>query len=253
MEFKHKKSFGQVFLKNDIIVSKIVNSIPEIENKNIIEIGPGEGVLTKKILEKNPKKLLCIEKDKFLVTNLQKIQQKHPNNFTYKIEDATKTNFQELPEYSTIVSNLPYNAGTLIYLNLVLHAPNITEMVLMFQKEVAKRIVAKASASGYGRLSIISELFCKRNYLFDVSKENFYPIPKVDSGVLYIKKLAKPIFDVDLPKLETVTKIAFGGRRKMIRVSMKKLNINWQKLGIDEQKRAENLTLEEFCKIANSS
>ncbi len=252
MEFKQKKSFGQVFLKNHNIITRIVDSIPAIESNNIIEIGPGQGILTKKILEKNPTKLLCIEKDKSLISNLQKIQEQYPKNFTYQIADATKTNFTNLQEYSCVVSNLPYNVATLIYLNLILHAPNITEMVLMFQKEVAKRIIAQTSTSGYSRLSIISELFCERTYLFDVLKEDFFPVPKVDSGVLYIKKLAKPLFNVDLQKLEMVTKIAFGGKRKMIRVSMKKLGLNWQKLNIDEQKRAENLTLEEFCTIANS-
>ncbi len=252
MEFKQKKSLGQVFLKNQHVVNKITNSIVGIEQKNIIEIGPGQGILTKKILEKKPQKLLCIEKDKSLLPNLQKIQEQYPKNFAYKIADATKISFQNMSEYSIVVANLPYNVGTFIYLNLLLHAPNITEMVLMFQKEVAKRITAKASSAGYGRLSIISELFCERTYLFDVVKEDFFPVPKVDSGVLYIKKLAKPLFDVDLAKLETVSKLAFSGRRKMVRVSMKKLNLNWQKLQIDEKKRAENLTLEEFCKIANS-
>jgi 16S rRNA (adenine1518-N6/adenine1519-N6)-dimethyltransferase len=249
--FKHNKNLGQHFLIDEEVINLILLSAGDISNKTVIEIGVGNFALTKHLISK-AKKVFAIEIDNRIEKGLQELKNNH-NNFDYLIGDALKINPLEIEgENKVLISNLPYNVGTQIYLNY-LHLQNKFEyLLLMFQLEVAKRITANVGDNNYGRLSIVSDLLAKREFLFEVDQKSFRPAPKVKSAVIKIYPFAKPRINVDLKKLEKVTNLGFSLRRKTIRNSLLQLNINFDALDINPQKRAEELYLEDFCKIANT-
>ncbi len=215
---KAKKSLGQNFLIDPNIINKIVN-IVDIKDKNILEIGPGTGNLSSKILDHYPKKMIVIEKDKKLANLLK-------NNFGSKIiiinQDVLKINENTLEsEKLTVFGNLPYNISTEILCKWI---TNINEsdfwfeyLILMFQKEVANRIISKFNTKNYGRLSILSNWKLNIKKIFDVKPSCFSPKPKVDSTVLLFEP-KKDFYKLNNPKnLEKITKIFFSQRRKMIK------------------------------------
>ncbi len=254
-DFKHKKFLGQHFLVNQEVISNIIFACDKINEKNIIEIGPGNLALTSTLVE-NAKTVLAIEKDSSLRPVLEGLK-KNKNNFDYIITDALKFDIKsKLKDTNILVSNLPYNVGTQIYLDylfLAHHNPGLFDyFVLMFQKEVALRICAKEEDNNYGRLSIISNLLADCEILFEVTPDNFNPPPKVDSAVIKVTPLKQKRINVDINKLEKITQLGFSLRRKTIRNSLKNLNIDFEKLGINPQKRAEELSLAEICLLANN-
>ena len=215
---KAKKSLGQNFLTDPNIINKIVN-IVDIKDKNILEIGPGTGNLSSKILDHYPKKMIVIEKDKNLANLLK-------DNFGSKIiiinQDVLKINENTLEsEKLTVFGNLPYNISTEILCKWI---TNINEsdfwfeyLILMFQKEVANRIISKFNTKNYGRLSILSNWKLNIKKIFDVKPSCFSPKPKVDSTVLLFEP-KKDFYKLNNPKnLEKITKIFFSQRRKMIK------------------------------------
>ncbi|UQY80838.1 Ribosomal RNA small subunit methyltransferase A [Candidatus Hepatincola sp. Av] len=249
--FYTKKSLGQHFLINEFVIHKIIAAAGNLTNKTVIEIGPGNLALTQQLV-KQAKCVFAIEKDKRLTAKLEDFKAKY-SNFNYAIADSL-TYEDNLSGTKVLISNLPYNIGTQIFLNYLFKAKqsNFEYFILMFQKEVALRITATVGSKSYGRLSIIAQLLSVTELLFDVDKNNFSPAPKVQSSVIKVTPLITPKFEVDIDKLSYVTNLAFQGKRKTLRNSLKKLNINLADLGIDSNKRAEELFLEEFCKIANS-
>ena len=203
---KAKKSLGQNFLIDKKILEKIVNTTT-IENKTILEIGPGTGNLTSYILKKKPKKLIVIEKDNNLVKNLAenfKDQIKIINDDILKLDETTISS-----DKLTVFGNLPYNISTEILTKWIV---NMKEyfwfecLVLMFQKEVAERIIAEFNTSNYGRLSIISNWKLNIKKLFDVKPEAFYPKPKVDSSLLFFFPKKDYYKFKDPNNLEKITK-----------------------------------------------
>lgn len=249
-KFYTKKSLGQHFLTDEFVVHKII-AASNLANKTVIEIGPGNLALTKHLV-KEAKYVFAIEKDERLTPKLESLKSQH-HNFNYTIADSL-TYKDNISGSKVLISNLPYNIGTQIFLNYLLKAQqnNFEYFILMFQKEVALRITATVGSKSYGRLSIISQLLSVTEILFDVDKSSFKPAPKVQSSVIKVTPLKNPKYAVDLHKLSLVTNFAFQGKRKTLRNSLKILSINLADLGIDSTKRAEELTLEEFCKIANS-
>lgn len=248
--FKHNKNLGQHFLVDMEVINLILLSAGDLSNKTVIEIGVGDFALTKYLIKK-AKKVVAIEIDKRIEKGLADLKNKH-DNFDYIIGDALQINPLDIKEDNKVlISNLPYNVGTQIYLNYLHLQDNFEYLLLMFQLEVAKRITAKVGDNNYGRLSIVSDLLSKREFLFEVDQKSFSPPPKVKSAVIKIHPFDKPRIDVDLKKLERVTNLAFQGKRKTIRNSLSQLELNFDELNINSQKRAEELSTEEFCKIAN--
>lgn len=249
--FYTKKSLGQHFLTDDIVINKIIAAAGNLANKTVLEIGAGNLALTQHLV-KYAKYVFAIEKDARLTTKLEDLKSQY-QNFNYVIADSL-TYEDSLLGSKILISNLPYNIGTQIFLNYLHKAKdnNFEYFILMFQKEVALRITATVGSKSYGRLSIISQLLSVTEILFDVDKNSFSPAPKVQSSVIKVIPLKTPKFDVDLNKLSHVTNLAFQGKRKTLRNSLKNLNVNFTNLGIDSNKRAEELSLQEFCKIANN-
>ena len=250
---KAKKSLGQNFLIDKKILEEITNIIP-IKNKNILEIGPGTGNLTSYILNKNPKKLIVIEKDKYLASNLN-------NNFKNQIiiinEDILKVDEKYLFEEKPIVfGNLPYNISTEILSKWILNLDNnfwFDHLILMFQKEVADRIIANFNTSAYGRLSILVNWKLNIKKIFDIKPEAFSPKPKIDSTLLFFTP-KKNFEKINNPKnLEKITRIFFNHRRKMIKKPFNQLFNGDQKilhkLKIDLNLRPQNLDFNTYYEL----
>ncbi|MDC0898638.1 16S rRNA (adenine(1518)-N(6)/adenine(1519)-N(6))-dimethyltransferase RsmA [Candidatus Pelagibacter sp.] len=252
---KAKKSLGQNFLIDQNIIDKIINTV-EIKDKSILEIGPGTGNLTKNILKKKPKKLIVVEKDDNLAEILIK-------NFNSNVEiiknDILKLDESNLNEsILTVFGNLPYNISTEILCKWILNIKNknfwFDNLVLMFQKEVADRIIAKFNTKNYGRLSILSNWKLEIEKICDVQPSSFFPRPKIDSSVLLLKPKLD-FFPLTNPKnLEKLTRIFFMHRRKMLKKSYNLLfNGNLDianKLNIDLSLRPQNLNFETYYKLS---
>ena len=249
-----KKSLGQNFLIDKLVLEKIVD-IVEIENKHVIEIGPGTGNLTSHILKHNPKKLVVIEKDKILANNLYEI---FKNQITVINEDVLNINENLIfNEKAIVFGNLPYNISTEILSKWILNLKNIfwfDSLVLMFQKEVADRIIAEINTSNYGRLSIISNWKLNIKKICDIKPEAFSPRPKIDSSLLFFYPKKNFIKIKNPNNLEKVTRVFFNQRRKMLKKPFNQLFNGDQrildKLKINLNLRPQNLSLDTYYKLA---
>jgi 16S rRNA (adenine1518-N6/adenine1519-N6)-dimethyltransferase len=250
-----KKSLGQNFLTDQNIINKIIN-IVEIKDKSILEIGPGTGNLTKNILEKKPKKLIVIEKDNDLAKSLKKNLEDSVKIINDDVLKIDETNLDT--DILTVFGNLPYNISTEILCNWILNIRNenfwFDNLILMFQKEVADRIIAKFNTKNYGRLSILSNWKLEIEKICDVQPSSFFPKPRIDSSVLLLKPKLN-FFPLTNPKnLEKLTRIFFMHRRKMLKKSYNLLfNGNLDvanKLNIDLNLRPQNLNFETYYKLS---
>jgi len=250
-----KKSLGQNFLIDQNIIDKIIHAV-EIKEKSILEIGPGTGNLTKNILKKKQKKLIVIKKDNNLAESLQK---KLDNDIKIINDDVFKVDENNLDtDVLTVFGNLPYNISTEILCNWILNIQNTNfwfdNLVLMFQKEVADRIIAKFNTKNYGRLSILSNWKLEIKKICDVQPSSFFPKPKIDSSVLLLKPKLD-FFPLNNPKnLEKLTRIFFMHRRKMLKKSYNLLfngNLDIaKKLNINLNLRPQNLNFETYYKLS---
>ena len=250
---KAKKSLGQNFLVDQNTLKQIVNAV-QIENREILEIGPGTGNLTTHILKKNPKKVYVIEKDDDLSLFLNK---KFNNEINIINNDVLKISENKISKEKLIVfGNLPYNISTEILAKWIVNLDEnfwFSELVLMFQKEVADRIIAKSDTSKYGRLSILSSWKLNVEKIVDIKPESFLPKPKVDSTLLIFSP-KKKIFKVNNAKnLEMITRIFFNQRRKMIKKPFNQIFKNAKdvanKFNIDLNLRPQNLKPETYYKL----
>ncbi len=252
---KAKKSLGQNFLIDNNILEKIVN-LTRIENKSVLEVGPGTGNLTHEILKKKPKKFIVIEKDKLLASKLE-------SNFKDKIkiinDDVLDIDENSLDNDELIVfGNLPYNISTEILSKWIINLKDkfwFKCLILMFQKEVAERIVAHFNTSKYGRLSIISNWKLNIKKICDIKPLSFSPKPKVDSSLLFFSPKEK-YFKIEDPKnLEFITRTFFNQRRKMLKKPFNQLFNGDQRvlnrLNIDLNMRPQNLSLDTYYKLAH--
>ena len=252
-----KKSLGQNFLIDKNIINKIIEIVNIEENKTILEIGSGYGSLTRKIVNMKPKKVFAIEKDKKLAAFLQNIFKSHDNIqiINNDILDVIKN--KNLGQKIIVFGNLPYNISTQILASLLLlkkWPPWYEILVFMFQKEVADRILAKNNSKNFGRLSILCNWRMEIKKHFDVSKNCFFPRPKINSTVLSFKPKKDNKFEIKNPKnLEDVTRILFSNRRKKINKNFLKLFKNNKSvakdLNLNLNQRPEELSRETFYKI----
>ena len=251
---KAKKSLGQNFLIDENIITKI-SEIVKIENESILEVGPGTGNLTLSLLKKKPKKFFVIEKDNDLVFVLNK---KFGDKIDIINDDILKFNENSLYNQPLLVfGNLPYNISTEILCKWILNSNNqnlwFSNLVLMFQKEVADRIISKYNSSSYGRLSVLANWKLNIKKIIDIKPNSFSPKPKVDSSLLFFSpkknflKLKNPY------NLEKITRIFFNHRRKMIKKPFNQLfpknSDILNRLNIDLSLRPQNLNFETYYKI----
>ena len=248
-----KKSLGQNFLIDKNIIDKIVN-IFELKNKNILEIGPGTGNLTEGILRKGPKKVLVVEKDDDLANLLK---ERFKNKIEIINKDILSVNEDSLSDETlTVFGNLPYNISTEILCKWILNLKNkiwFDSLILMFQKEVADRIISNFNSKNYGRLTILANWRLDIKKICDINPLSFQPKPKVESTVLFFKP-KKKFFLLQNPKnLEKITRIFFMHRRKMIKKPFHKLfnenNNIASKIGIDLNSRPQNLDFDTYLKL----
>ena len=251
---KPKKSLGQNFLVDKNIIDTIINS-GSIKDKNILEIGPGTGNLTKAILSKDPKRFFVIEKDRELSILLN---ENFKQNIKVINDDVLKFNEKNIiSEKLVVFGNLPYNISTEILCKWILNLDTdefwFEELILMFQKEVADRIIAKINTSDYGRLSIITNWKLNIKKICDIKPDCFYPKPKIDSTLLHFSP-KKNFFKINPKNLEKVTRIFFNHRRKMIKKPFNQIfkdNKNiCDKLSLDLNLRPQNLDLITYYKLA---
>jgi 16S rRNA (adenine1518-N6/adenine1519-N6)-dimethyltransferase len=258
-----KKSLGQNFIFDLNLTQKIARSAGPLEDVTVFEVGPGPGGLTRAILSLGAKKVIAIERDARALPVLQEISDHYPGRLEVIEGDALQTDFATLAAAKAgggpvkIIANLPYNIGTQLLLNWLLPddktwPPFWQSLTLMFQREVGLRIVADQEDDHYGRLGVLAGWRTDPHMMFDVPPQAFSPPPKVTSTVVHMIPRANPL-PCDVSKLERITHAAFGQRRKMLRQSLKPVGGEalLAKAGIDPQRRAETLSVEEFVKLAN--
>lgn len=250
--FNHKarKRFGQNFLQDQVIISRIVDVIKPASQDNLIEIGPGQGALTFPLLERC-QKMTAIELDRDLVQFLEKMTQS--DQLTLISQDVLTVDFNQFEGQLRLVGNLPYNISTPIMLHLLQSGFNIKDMHFMLQKEVVDRLAAEPGTKQYGRLTVVTQYCCDVIPLFDVPPTSFNPAPKVMSAIVRLvpKKLSQSQIEL-LGKLREVAKQAFSMRRKTLKNNLKGLlfDEDYIKLNLDPKCRSEQLSVDDFVKIA---
>ncbi len=249
------KKYGQNFIFDSSLCDKIVRVSGLQENDLVLEIGPGTAGLTRAILACNPKSLTVIETDVRCIPLLMEIRELFPNLHIVH-SDATKFDLSSLThDKITIISNLPYQIGTELVIKWLKKLPLINSMTLMLQKEVVDRICGKVGTKSYGRLSVICQLLCSVEKCFDVNPQAFYPAPKVHSAIVKLVPYNNNALTAELiEKVELITRLAFGKRRKMIKSSLKTLTSCIEdllaKLKIDNFCRSENLSPQDYLSLA---
>lgn len=252
-----RKALGQNFLLDLNLTSKVARAAGRLEGVTVIEVGPGPGGLTRALLLDGAAKVVAIERDERCLPALAEIAAHYPGRLEIISGDALKTDFAALATGETrIVANLPYNIGTELLIRWLTVAgwpPFWSSLTLMFQKEVAERIVAEPGDDAYGRLGVLAGWRSEARIAFDVPPQAFTPSPKVTSSVVHIEPRADPL-PADVRVLERVTEAGFGQRRKMLRQSLKSLGGEalLNRAGIDPTRRAETLSVAEFVALVNA-
>ncbi|UGX87840.1 16S rRNA (adenine(1518)-N(6)/adenine(1519)-N(6))-dimethyltransferase RsmA [Phyllobacterium meliloti] len=256
-ELMAKKSLGQNFLLDLNLTAKVARQAGDLQGQTVIEVGPGPGGLTRALLAHGAN-VIAIERDERCLSALQEIADHYPGRLRVISGDAMETDFKALAgdEKVKIIANLPYNIGTQLLIGWLLSEPwppFYASLTLMFQREVAERIVAKPTSDPYGRLGVLAGWRTEAKITFDVPPQAFTPPPKVTSSVVHLVPRATPL-PCDAIMLGRVTQAAFGQRRKMLRQSIKPLGGEalLAKAGIDGTRRAETLSIEEFVALASA-
>ncbi len=242
-----RKRFGQNFLHDSTVINRIIDEINPTADDFIVEIGPGEGVLTAGLIESNAR-VLAIEIDRDLTPRLQ-------SRFGSRLEiinaDVLKTDWNSWLQPSTrLVGNLPYNISTPLLLKFCQHTTQLQDITVMMQKEVGERLVADCGSNNYGRLTISVDLAYQTSTLFNVPPSAFSPPPKVQSSIL---RLLPHNYQRQPPKhFNDIVNKSFQQRRKTVQNALSDWAIDWQHIGIDPSKRPAELTIDDYIAIANS-
>ncbi|MEE2745486.1 MAG: 16S rRNA (adenine(1518)-N(6)/adenine(1519)-N(6))-dimethyltransferase RsmA [Pseudomonadota bacterium] len=247
-----KKSLGQHFILDSNLTDKIAR-IAGVKGEKVIEIGPGPGGLTRSLLKEGARQVVAIEKDKNCIAAMEELKLTYLDKLVIIEADAKNFSLSKIqqPPFK-IVSNLPYNISIPLLLRWLKDISCISDMTLMFQREVAERLAAKPSTKSYGRLSVITQWRCEVKSKFNIDPLAFTPPPKIDSTLVTLLPRERSGLQIHWSKLELVTKLAFSQRRKMIKSSLRDLSLDFEDLGIDPTLRAENLTVNQYCQLASS-
>lgn len=253
-----KKSLGQNFLLDLNLTARIARAPGDLSGADVLEVGPGPGGLTRGLLAEGARKVLAIEKDARCLPALQQIAAAYPGRLEVIEGDALEvdaTAYLSPPIH--IAANLPYNVGTELLVRWLTPPdwpPFWRTLTLMFQREVAERIVAKPGSKAYGRLAILAQWRAEAEIALTLPPQAFIPAPKVHSAVVHLRARTEPRYPADAAVLSRVVATAFNQRRKMLRASLKGLTPGIEdhlaSVGIDPTRRAETLSLEEFCALA---
>lgn len=255
-----KKSLGQNFILDLNLTGRIARSAKDLQNSIVVEIGPGPGGLTRALLSEGAKKVIAIEKDERCLPALNQIKEKYNDRLEIHYGDALEIDIAKLTNGpAQIVANLPYSVGTALLVNWLQTdpwPPWFNALTLMFQKEVAERIVAEPGSKAYGRLSVFANFRTQARILFNLPARAFTPPPKVDSALIQLIPKEEINKNCTLQQLEKVTTAAFGQRRKMLRQSLKSICKDpitlLKSADIDPATRAENVDVESYCRIAEN-
>lgn len=254
-----KRSLGQNFLLDLNLTRRIARAAGPLEGSTIYEVGPGPGGLTRALLHEGADRVIAVERDERCLPALAEIGSAHPGRLHVVAADALELNERELFDAARVrvAANLPYNIGTALlvkWLTLKDWPPFWQSLTLMFQREVAERIVARPRTQAYGRLSVLAQWRSVPKILFDVSRSAFVPPPKITSSIVRLEPLAEPVAPARLVDLERVTAAAFGQRRKMLRQSLKSLAEDAEDrikaAAIAPSARPEQLSVAEFASLA---
>jgi 16S rRNA (adenine1518-N6/adenine1519-N6)-dimethyltransferase len=255
-----KKSLGQNFLLDLNLTARIARAAEPLENITVVEVGPGPGGLTRALLALGARRVIAIERDERALAALAEITARYPGQLDVVSGDALRVDIHEQlgPERARVVANLPYNIATALLVNWLTVGPWppwYDSLVLMFQREVAERIVARPGGKTYGRLAVLAGWRTEAKILFDVAPSAFVPPPKVTSAIVRLTPRAEPLA-CDAIALQRVTEAAFGQRRKMLRQSLKSLGIDAGALleaaGLEPTARAEEIPVEGFVTLARA-
>lgn len=259
-----KKSLGQNFLLDFNLTRRIARAAM-CEGAVVYEVGPGPGGLTRALLAEGARTVIAVERDQRCVPALFQIATAYPGRLFVEIGDAMKVDEAALLAARgvegpvRVAANLPYNVGTALlikWLTAPVWPPFFSSLALMFQREVALRIVAAPGTEHYGRLSVLAQWRCRAKMLFDISRSAFVPPPKITSTLVYLEPLQEPVAPADLADLEAVTAAAFGQRRKMLRQSLKTLCPDAEGLlaeaAIAATERPEHLSVADFAALARA-
>ncbi|WP_149142228.1 16S rRNA (adenine(1518)-N(6)/adenine(1519)-N(6))-dimethyltransferase RsmA [Gemmobacter caeruleus] len=257
-ELVAKKQLGQNFLLDLNLTAKIARQAGDLSGCDVLEIGPGPGGLTRGLLAEGARRVLAVEKDARCLPALAEIQAAYPGKLEVINGDALEVDvLAHLTPPIRVVANLPYNVGTELLIRWLTPAtwpPFWESLTLMFQKEVAERIVAKPRGDHYGRLALLAQWRCEAKIVLHLPPEAFTPAPKVHSAVVHLTRLPGPRFPADEKVLSRITAMAFNQRRKMLRSSLKGLGpdieARLEAAGIAPTARAEEIPLEGFCALA---
>ena len=257
-DLKARKSLGQNFLLDLNLTAKIARQVGDLANCDVLEIGPGPGGLTRGLLAEGARRVVAVEKDQRCIPALENIATHHPGRLQVLEGDALDIDpAVYLTAPIRIAANLPYNIGTELlvrWLTPPSWPPFWQSLTLMFQREVAERIVAQPGSKTYGRLAVLAQWRCNANIVLSLPPDAFTPPPKVSSAVVHLTALKDPKFPADSKMLERVVATAFNQRRKMLRSSLKPLGGDIEDklraVGIAPTDRAENVPIEGFCALA---
>ena len=255
-----KKSLGQNFLLDLNLTSKIARQAGDLSDSDVLEIGPGPGGLTRALLFEGARKVVAIEQDERCLPALAEVSAHYDNRLMVLQGDALALDpAKHLDAPIRIVANLPYNVGTELltrWLSPKDWPPFWQSLTLMFQKEVAQRIVAHPGSKAYGRLSVLAQWRCDARIVMEIPPAAFTPPPKVTSSVVHLERLEQPRFPADPKILRNTVAKAFGQRRKMLRASLKGLHPDIEgkllNAGIKPTQRAEEISIEQFCALSRS-
>jgi 16S rRNA (adenine1518-N6/adenine1519-N6)-dimethyltransferase len=250
-----RKSLGQHFLFDLNLTRRIAAASGDLSDVHVIEVGAGPGGLTRALLETNAASVVAVERDERCVRALHELAEAVPGRLKVVAADALTADLADLsPPPRRVVANLPYNIGTQLLVNWLAQAPAFMGFTLMFQREVAQRITAAPGSKAYGRLSVLCQWLTDARLLFDVAPTAFVPPPAVSSSIVALEVRKEPLAPARQEDLEFITRLAFGQRRKMLRRSLQSVGGAeiLAQANIDETCRAEELTVHQFCALANA-
>lgn len=252
------KQLGQNFLLDLNLTGRIARSAGDLSRVFVLEVGPGPGGLTRALLANGARSVVAIERDRRCIAALEELAAAYPDRLRIVEGDALTCDEAELLPQGprAVVANLPYNISTALLMKWLATPERFESLTLMFQREVAERLVARPGTGDYGRLSVMTQWLCEAAILFDVSPRAFTPPPKVTSSVVRIVPRPAPAWPCDRGALERTLAAAFGQRRKMLRASLRSIAPDaeavLERIGIAPTRRAEELSVEQFCALARA-